>query len=119
MLLPLDSYDLINVFNNTPIGPDDLRRKLFERNTKLVYSTETVQEIVKPRDLAESCARLKTLTTFPNRYIREKKQIFRREFVCAIAAFQGNAPYRTKDVDPFVSTWQEVDEGLSSKYGVS
>jgi hypothetical protein len=119
MLLHLDSYDLINVFKNTTIQPDDLRRQLFKRNTKLVYSPETVQEVVKPTDVAESRSRLETLTTFPNYYIREKKLVFRREFVCAIAAFQSNELYRTREVDPFVSTWQEVDEGLSSKYGIS
>ena len=44
MLLYLDSRDLINVFNNSPVNADELRELLIGRNTKLVYSPETIQE---------------------------------------------------------------------------
>lgn len=119
MLLHLDSYDLINVFKNKPVGSDGLRHYLVERRTTLVYSAETIQEVVRPNDVDESSSRLKALTTFPHCYIREKKEIFRREFACAISAFQGNTTYKLEDVEPFSSTWQEVDPPLSSKYGVT
>jgi hypothetical protein len=84
MRLHLDSYDLINVFRESPNGPEQLRRQLVESDTTLVISPETVQEIVRPNDLKESQRRLETLTTFPRCYIHEKREIFRREFFCAI-----------------------------------
>jgi len=76
----------------------------------LVCSPETVQELVRPNDLKESQCRLETLTTFPRCYIHEKQELFRREFSCAIAAFQNNAGYTGNDVQAFAGAWQE---GLS------
>lgn len=119
MLLHLDSYDLINVFRQSPARPDELRCHLIERDAKLVCSAETIQELVKPNDIDESQRRLETLTTFPRLYIRAKKELFRREFSTALHAFQANATYETRNVGAFVDTWQEVDSPLDEQYGVT
>jgi hypothetical protein len=119
MLLHLDSYDLINVFRQSSTPPDELRRQLMDRNAKLVCSAETIQELVKPNDIDESRRRLDTLTTFPRLYIRAKRELFRREFATALHAFQINATFETHNVGAFVDTWQEVDEPLDQKYGVT
>lgn len=119
MLLHLDSYDLINVFRDSPIGPEELGRQLVERDTKLVCSPETVQELVRPSDLQESQRRLERLTTFPRCYIHEKQELFRREFSVAIAAFQSNGTYKLEDVGAFCETWQQVDPPLDKKFGVA
>jgi hypothetical protein len=119
MLLHLDSYDLINVFRGSPIGSEEFRRRLVERDTNLVCSPETIQEVVKPNDFEESRRRLEALTTFPRCYIHEKKELFRREFSCALATFQSNAAYKGEDVGAFVGTWQEVDPPLDKKFGVA
>jgi hypothetical protein len=118
MLLHLDSYDLINIFKDTPITGDEFFQHLTARNAKLVYSPETIQEIVKPNDVAKSRARLEALVTFPHRYILEKHTLFRLEFVTAIDAFlHGNRPDSLK-ANPFATTWQEIDTPLSLKYGI-
>jgi hypothetical protein len=116
MLLHLDPYDLINVFRGSPFGPEELRRQLLERDATLVCSPETVQEIVKPNDIDESQRRLEKLITFPRLYIHEKQELFRREFSCAIAAFQNNSVYKSENVQPFVGTWQEADPPLGEYY---
>jgi hypothetical protein len=119
MLLHLDSYDLINVFRQSPISPDELRQHLLERDAQLVCSPETIQELVKPNDINESQRRLETLTTFPRLYIREKKEVFRREVSIALRAFQIGAAYTIRNVEPFVDTWQEADPPLDKRYGVA
>jgi hypothetical protein len=119
MLLHLDSYDLINVFRQSPIGPDDLRQQLVERDTKLVCSPETIQELVKPNNIQESEHRLRTLTTFPRLYIRGKKKLFRREFWCAARAFKQDMVYSVEIVTPFARTWQEIDPPLDKQFGVA
>lgn len=119
MLLHLDSYDLINVFRKSLAAVDELREQLAERGAKLVCSPETIQEIVKPNDIQESQRRLMALTTLPRVYIREKKELFRREFSCAIRAFKKRSELRVDDVEPFVGTWQEVDQPLDKRFGVT
>lgn len=119
MLLHLDSYDLINVFRGSPFGPEELRRHLLERDTTLVCSPETIQEVVTPNDIDESQRRLETLITLPRLYIYEKQELFRREFSCAIAAFQNNSVYNSESVQPFVGTWQEVDPPLDKRFGTT
>lgn len=108
MLLHLDSHDLINVFKEKSIGPKQLKACLIERNTKLVYSTETIQEVVKSRDPEESRRRLQVLTTLPKSYIRQEKEVLRAEFVSAIEAATNQGLTSIKKVQPFVSTWQLV-----------
>ncbi|MGH9930670.1 MAG: hypothetical protein ACREA9_15790 [Pyrinomonadaceae bacterium] len=109
MLLHLDSHDLINVFKETSISPKELKACLIERNTKLVYSPETIQEVVTPGDLEESRRRLKLLTTLPKTYIRREQEVLRGEFRCAIEAVRNQKLKSIKTIQPFVSTWQLVD----------
>jgi hypothetical protein len=108
MFLHLDSRDLINVFKGKPIATDELRSVLIERNTKLIYSVETIQEVVAPADLSESRRRLKTLLLLPYRYIRQHKEIMRREFFEAIREVKTTRRFLIDRISPFVSTWQVV-----------
>jgi hypothetical protein len=109
MLLHLDSRDLIDAFKGKSISIDELRRCLVERDTKLVYSAETIQEIVTPGDLKESHRRLETLLTLPHGYIHGKQEIFRREFGSALAAFRDQRPFFRESIQPFASTWQAIN----------
>ena len=109
MLLHLDSHDLINVFKETAISPKELWACLIERNTKLVYSPETIQEVVTPDDLEESLRCLKLLTTLPRTYIRPEQEVLRGEFRCAIEAVRNQKLTSIKTLQPFVPTWQLAD----------
>jgi hypothetical protein len=108
MLLHLDSRDLINAFKGNPIDTYELRSVLVERNTKLIYSPETIQEVVTPADVKESQRRLETLLILPHRYIRQQKEIIKREFIEAIREVKSTKRFSGKSVLPFVSTWQVV-----------
>lgn len=120
MLLHLDSYDLINVFRQSSTGPEELHRHLIERDTKLVCSAETIQELVRPNNVQESQRRLEVLTTLPRLYIHNKKEVFGREFSCAIRTFQNDAGCELNlPVNPFAGTWQEIDPPLDKHFGVA
>jgi hypothetical protein len=108
MLLHLDSRDLINAFKGVPIDTNELRSVLVERNVKLIYSPEMIQEVVTPRNLKESRRRLETLLTLPHRYIRQQKEIIKREFIEAIREVRSTRIFSGKSILPFVSTWQVV-----------
>src|SRR6185503_165215 len=72
------------------------------------YSVETIQEVVAPADLSESRRRLKALLLLPYRYIRQHKEIIRREFSQAISEVKTTKRFRIDRITPFVSTWQVV-----------
>src|SRR5258706_10548787 len=102
MLLHLDSRDLINAFKGNPIDTDELHSVLIERNTKLIYSPETIQEVVTPADVKESQRRLETLSMLPHRYIRQQKEIIKREFIEAIREVKSTKIFSGKSILPFV-----------------
>jgi hypothetical protein len=108
VLLHLDSRDLINAFKGKSIDITQLRSALIERKAKLIYSPETIQEIVAPADARESRRRLETLITLPHYYILQQKQIIRREFSQAIWQVNSTKDFSCERILPFVSTWQVV-----------
>jgi hypothetical protein len=108
MLLHLDSRDLINAFKGKPIDMKELRSALIERKAKLIYSPETIQEVVTPADVKESRRRLETLIILPHRYIRQQKEIIKREFSVAIREVKSAKKFSRDSIVPFVSTWQVV-----------
>ncbi len=108
MLLHLDSRDLINAFKGKPIDIEELRSALIERNAKLIYSPETIQEVVTPADLKESRRRLETLMILPHRYIRQQKEIITREFSEALREIKSTKKFSGECILPFASTWQVV-----------
>jgi hypothetical protein len=108
MLLHLDSRDLINAFKGKSIGIKDLRSALIERKAKLIYSPETIQEVVAPADVKESRRRLETLITLPHRYIRQQKEIIKQEFSEAIREVRSTKNFSNGRILPFASTWQVI-----------
>src|SRR5882672_3395350 len=103
MLLHLDSRDLINAFKGNPIDTYELGSVLVGRNTQLIYSPETIQEVVTPADVRESRRRLETLLILPHRYIRQQKEIIKREFIEAIREVKSTRNFSSKSILPFVS----------------
>jgi hypothetical protein len=89
MRLYLDSRDLINVISRRrPVGPDELRTLLTDRDTTLVYSWSSVLETVNVGNLRESRARLEILDGFPHSFILGLPVLIRAEFRTALAAFR-------------------------------
>jgi hypothetical protein len=108
MLLHLDSRDLINAFKGKSIDIKELRSALIERKAELIYSPETIQEVVTPADVRESRRRLETLIILPHRYIRQQKEIIKREFSEAIREVKSTKKFSSERILPFASTWQVV-----------
>ena len=108
MFLHLDSRDLINAFKGRPVDIKELRSALIERKATLIYSPETVQEVVTPADARESRRRLETLVVLPHLYIRQHKEIMKREFREAIREAKTTKMFSVDRILPFVSTWQVV-----------
>jgi hypothetical protein len=108
VLLHLDSRDLINAFKGKSIDITQLRSALIERKAKLIYSPETIQEVVAPADIRESRRRLEILISLPHYYILQHKQLIRREFDQAIWQVNSTKDFSCERIFPFVSTWQVV-----------
>lgn len=109
MLVHLDTRDLIGVFKAKGPNINELQTALRQRKAKLVYSVESIQEIVTPTDQNETRRRLEALIELPYCYIHQHKEVIRREFSVAIAAFKYPDQHQVRSVAPFVSNWQVVN----------